>query len=94
MLGVIEQVAHRGEDGAPAPDDFLALLRQLDSGLPPLDETDLEHLLKLPDLHAECRLADRASFSGFAEVKSLGQSIEVAQLPKGNHGDKCRLFDR
>jgi hypothetical protein len=38
MLGVIEQVAHRGKDGARAPRDLLAWRGELDARFPPLDE--------------------------------------------------------
>jgi hypothetical protein len=33
MLGVIEEVAHRGKDGAGAPCDLLALLGEFDARL-------------------------------------------------------------
>ena len=68
MLGVVEQVAHRGEDGAPAPDDLLALLGQLDPRLSPLDEADLKLVLELLDLHAERRLGDGAGLRRLAEM--------------------------
>jgi hypothetical protein len=44
MLGVVEQVAHRGEDGAPAPDDLFALLGHFESRLSALYEADLGRL--------------------------------------------------
>jgi len=47
MLGIVEQVAHGGEDGPPAPNDLLALLGQFDARFPPLDQADLELILKL-----------------------------------------------
>ena len=68
MLGVVEQVAHRGKDGAPAPDDLLALLGQLDPRLSPLDEADLEIVLHFLDLHAEGGLGDGASLRRLAEM--------------------------
>jgi hypothetical protein len=52
MLGVIEQVAHRSVR-APALSDLLTLLGQLDSRLASLDETDLQLVLELFDLHAK-----------------------------------------
>ena len=89
LLGVIEQVAHRGEDHPPATDDLRALLGQLDARLPPLDETDLKLVLKLLDLHAERGLGDRAGLGCPAEMEGPGQGLEVAQLAKGDH--KARL---
>ena len=39
MFGVIEQIAHRGKNGAGAASNFLALLGQLDAGFAAPDET-------------------------------------------------------
>ena len=91
MLGVIEQVAHRGKDGAPAPDDLLALLGQLDPRFSPLDEADLELILQFLDLHAEGRLGDGAGLRRLAEMQRLRQCFEITQLPQGHHGDKGRF---
>ena len=91
MLGVVDEIAHRGEDSPCAPRDLFALLGKLDTCLPSLDEADLKLVLELLDLHAEGRLADRAGLSGMAEVARFRQGFEVAQLPKRDHGDKGRL---
>ena len=85
MLGVVEQIAHRGKDGAPAPDDLLALLGQLDPRLSPLDQADLELVLHLLDLHAESRLGDGASLRRLAEMQRLRQGLEITQLAKRHH---------
>ena len=73
MLGVIEQVAHRGENGARAPRDFLALLGELDARFAALDQAHLQLVLELLDLHGERRLADGASFGRMAEMAGFRQ---------------------
>jgi hypothetical protein len=91
MLGVIEQVAHRSEDRAPALSDLLTLLGQLDSRLAPLDETDLQLVLELFDLHAKGRLGDGAGLRCLAKMQRLRQCLEIMQLAKSQHSDKSRL---
>jgi hypothetical protein len=91
MLGVVEQVAHRGKDGAAAPHDLLALLGQFDARPPALDEAHLQLVFQLLDLHAERGLGDGASLSSLSEMQRLGQGLEITQLPQGHHGDKTRL---
>ena len=87
MLGVVEQIAYRGENRPRAAGDLLTLLRELDAGPAPLDEAHLQLVLELLDLHAERGLADGARLRGMAEMMRLGQRLEVTQLSKGNH---CR----
>jgi hypothetical protein len=91
MLGVIEEVAHRGKDRAPAPDDLLALIGQFDARLPALDEADLQLIFQLLDLHAERGLAHGASVSCLSEMQRVGQGLEITQLPQGHHCDKTGL---
>src|SRR5262245_56224881 len=83
-LGVIEQVAHRSEDRAPTLSDFLTLLGQLDSRLAPLDETDLQLVLELLDLHAEGGLGDGAGLRCLAKMQRLRQCVEIMQLAKSH----------
>src|SRR5262245_2531282 len=90
MFCVIDEIAHRGKDGAPAPDDLLPLLGQLDARFSTFDEADLQLVLELLDLHAERRLGYGAGLSRLAEMKRLGQGLEVAQLAEGYHSDKRR----
>ena len=85
MLGVVHEIAHRGENGARAPGDFLALLGKLDARLAPLDQAHAELVLELLDLHAEGRLADGAGFRRMAEMPGFRQQFEIAQLPQGHH---------
>ena len=73
MLGIVQEVAHRGEDAARASGDLLALLGQLDAGFSPLDEADLELVLELLDLHTERRLADGAGLRRMAEMARFRQ---------------------
>ncbi len=91
MLGVIDEVAHGGEDGSRPTHDLLALVGELDARLAPLDEAQPELVLELLDLHAERRLADGARLGSMAEMARFGQRFEVAQLPEGNHDDKVTL---
>jgi hypothetical protein len=73
MLGVVEEVAHRRENGAGALRDFLALLSELDARFAPFDQAHLELVLKLLDLHAHGGLADGASLGGVAEMAGFRQ---------------------
>ena len=91
MLGVVDQVAHRGEDGPRPPHDLLALPGQLDARLAPLDQAQTELVLELLDLHAERRLADRARLGGVAEMPGFSQGFEIAELPERDHDDKMTL---
>jgi hypothetical protein len=91
MLGVVEEVAHRGEDGAGAPRDLLALLGQFDARFAALDQAHLELVLELLDLHAHGGLADSASLGGVTEMAGFRQRVEVTELSKRDHGDKASL---
>ena len=74
MLGVIEQVAHRSQDGTGAARDLLALLGELDAGFAALDEAHLQLVLELLDLHGERGLAHGAGFSRMAEMAGFCQA--------------------
>jgi hypothetical protein len=74
-----------------APGDLLALLREFDAGLAPLDQADAELVLEFPDLHAEGWLADGAGLRRMAEMTGFRQRFEIAQLPEEDHADKARL---
>src|SRR6516225_5834951 len=91
MLGVIEQVTHRSKDRAPTPHDLLALFGQLDARLAPLYEANLQLILELLDLHAECRLGDSAILRRLAEMPRRRQGFEITQLAEGHHSDNSRL---
>jgi hypothetical protein len=73
MLGVVEEVAHRGENGAGALGDLLALLGQFDARFAPFDQGHPERVLELLDLHAHGGLADGARLGGVAEMAGFRQ---------------------
>ena len=65
MLGVVEEVAHRSENGASAFGDLFALLGEFDARFAPFDQAHLELVLELLDLHAHSGLADGASLAAW-----------------------------
>jgi hypothetical protein len=91
MLGVVEEVAHRCENGAGALRDLLALFGEFDARFAPFDQAHLELVLELLDLHAHGRLADGASLGSMAEMAGFRQRVEVTELSKRDHDDKVSL---
>lgn len=91
MLGVVEKIAHRGEDGPGAAGHLLAPLGELDARFAPLHEAHLQLVLELLDLHAEGGLADGAVLRRMTEMMSLGERLEISQLPERDHSYKGRL---
>ena len=81
---IVDEIPHRCEHRTRASGDLVALLRQLDARLPPLNQADAKLLLELLDLHAERRLVHRALLRGVTEMQSLGEGLEVAKLSQRN----------
>jgi coenzyme PQQ precursor peptide PqqA len=52
MLGVVDEIAHRGEDSPCAQRDLFALLGKLDTCLPSLDEADLKLVTPRKDIES------------------------------------------